>query len=437
MNMNMGRQMHIIVVNLRNQGNRQTHNARNHLVGNNAGQNRNKIVRNPQGHVATLVIGNNGTWQNANQIRCYNYRGISLTARHHVFLSNTSDEEREEGELTANYLFVTKFQPASSNMDTASVYDSDGISKALNFDHYYDNEMYNLFTHKEQHLELPESTQVTLVHYKSLEKEADESLDKVKVLEKENDRLLEAILFSDVMFTILHNSDNICKNKPSELENTNQESEIIALQKKISKILKQAVDVKADFSKRLFVLQRNFDNLEKHKISLEIQLQNQSLTSGIKHSVAKFFKENEDLNKQNEILKRHYQDLYKSIKRTQAQNIEKTTFLIAQLNSNTVENADSTTKLNDKTFAYAKLQKIMKGNNVNTNFAKPSILGKPHSSKPSISSSLPKSMFAPQVDEKMFLSKPVTTHFLPKQTENAVKNSNMIAPGMYIIDSRM
>ncbi|GJT74169.1 hypothetical protein Tco_1040894 [Tanacetum coccineum] len=108
--------------------------------------------------------------------------------------------------------------------------------------------------------------------------EADESLDKVKVLEKENDCLLEVILFSDVMFTILHNSDNICENKLSELENTNQESEIIALQKKISKILKQAVDVKADFSKRLFVLQRNFDNLGKHKISLEIQLQNQSLT---------------------------------------------------------------------------------------------------------------------------------------------------------------
>ncbi|GJS60642.1 hypothetical protein Tco_0655426 [Tanacetum coccineum] len=175
MNINMGRQMQIIVVNLGNQGNRQTHNARNHVVGNNAGQNRNKIVRNPQGHVATLVIGNNGTWQNANQIRCYNYRGIGHSVRNytnrtrsgilHTTQEDASDEEREEGELTANYLFVTKLQPVSSNMDTAPVYDSDGISKALNFDHYYDNEMYNLFTHKEQHLELPESTQGEVEQY--------------------------------------------------------------------------------------------------------------------------------------------------------------------------------------------------------------------------------------------------------------------------------
>nr|GEZ11127.1 hypothetical protein [Tanacetum cinerariifolium] len=124
----------------------------------NLGKNRNKIVGNPQGHVATLVIGNNGTWQNANQIRCYNCMGIghyvrnytnktkvrdstyytrwlmlvqqeepgiSLTARHHDFLLDASDEEREEVELTSNYLFVTKLQPASSNMNTASVYDCD------------------------------------------------------------------------------------------------------------------------------------------------------------------------------------------------------------------------------------------------------------------------------------------------------------------------
>ncbi|GJW60984.1 hypothetical protein Tco_0110319, partial [Tanacetum coccineum] len=86
----------------------------------------------------------------------------------------------------------------------------------------------------------------------------------------------------------------------------------------------------------------------------------------LEHSVAKLFTENEDLNKQNEILKRHYQDLYNYIKRTRAQNIEKRTSLIAQSNCKTVEHVVLTVKLNNKTFAYAELQKIMKGKNVNT-----------------------------------------------------------------------
>ncbi|GJV38737.1 hypothetical protein Tco_1411214 [Tanacetum coccineum] len=104
----------------------------------------------------------------------------------------------------------------------------------------------------------------------------------------------------------------------------------------------------------------------------------------LEHSVATFLMENETL-------KRHYQDLYNSIKRTRAHNIEKTTSLITQLNCNTFENVGLMAQLNDKMFGYDALKKIMKGKNVNSNFAKPSILGKPPSPKPLISSSLPKS----------------------------------------------
>nr|GEX35749.1 RNA-directed DNA polymerase, eukaryota [Tanacetum cinerariifolium] len=84
---------------------------------------------------------------------------IPLTTKQHDFLSYESDEEREEGELTANYLFMTKLQLASSNTDSAPVYDTDGISKVPNFDHYYGNEMYNLLIHEEQQPELLGSTQ--------------------------------------------------------------------------------------------------------------------------------------------------------------------------------------------------------------------------------------------------------------------------------------
>ncbi|GJT37333.1 hypothetical protein Tco_0937198 [Tanacetum coccineum] len=54
---------------------------------------------------------------------------IHLTAEKHDFLSYASDEEREEWELTTNYLFMTKLQSTSLNMDIAPINDTDGISK--------------------------------------------------------------------------------------------------------------------------------------------------------------------------------------------------------------------------------------------------------------------------------------------------------------------
>ncbi|GJV74060.1 gag-pol polyprotein [Tanacetum coccineum] len=172
--------------------------------------------------------------------------------------------------------------------------------------------------------------------------------------------------------------------------------------------------------------------MEKHNISLKLQFQNQSLTSGLseryliktsdaaivkkdidetgtinfelEHNVATLLKKNEDLNKQNEILTKDYQDLYNSIKRTRAQNIEKTTCLIARLNCKSIENDDLTSQLNDKTFAYAELQKIMKGKNVCT-------LG---------------------CCGKSF----VTTQSLPNKIDRVVKNPNLLSLGMYRIDSR-
>ncbi|GKB84831.1 protein NRDE2 [Tanacetum coccineum] len=73
--------------------------------------------------------------------------GIPLIVEQHDFLSYASDEKRKEWEHTANYLFMTKLQSASPNTNTTPVYDTDGISKVHNFDHCYDNAIYNLFTH--------------------------------------------------------------------------------------------------------------------------------------------------------------------------------------------------------------------------------------------------------------------------------------------------
>ncbi|GJT80881.1 hypothetical protein Tco_1055223 [Tanacetum coccineum] len=198
----------------------------------------------------------------------------------------------------------------------------------------------------------------------------------------------------------------------TELSNQSLESENISLKEgkhgQFSKVKSTEAKVKHDI-----------DVTETKNIELE-------------HKVAKLLKENKTL-------KRHYKELFDSIKTTRAKTIEHTTSLIAQ-------NAEFKAQLQEKGFAIAalknKLGKLTE-NSVNTKFAKSSILGKPFlqphrnqsvvrqptafkSEQPRIS----KPRFASQVDVNNDLSKPVTTHYLPKEREYVVaKPHHMIAPG--------
>ncbi|GJU51303.1 hypothetical protein Tco_1220858 [Tanacetum coccineum] len=106
------------------------------------------------------------------------------------------------------------------------------------------------------------------------------------------------------------------------------------------------------------------------------------------------------------------------------------------------ENADLKAQLKKKVFAIADLKnklRMLKGNNVDTKFAKPSVLGKPvlqplryqsvvrqpnafKSERPKIS----KPWFASQVDVNNNLSKPVTQHYLPKGREYAFAKPNHV-----------
>ncbi|GJX64894.1 hypothetical protein Tco_0299237 [Tanacetum coccineum] len=124
----------------------------------------------------------------------------------------------------------------------------------------------------------------------------------------------------------------------------------------------------------------------------------------------------------------HYKELSDSIKTTRAKTIEHTTSLIAK-------NTKFKAQLQEKGFAIATLKnelRKLKGNSVDTKFAKPSILGKPvllslrnqsfvrqptafKFERPRIS----KPRFASQVDMNNYLSKPVTAHYLPKEREYA------------------
>ncbi|GJY10663.1 retrovirus-related pol polyprotein from transposon TNT 1-94 [Tanacetum coccineum] len=155
-------------------------------------------------------------------------------------------------------------------------------------------------------------------------------------------------------------------------------------------------------------LQKDFSRMEAHCVNMELKYQNQALKDGqhgqilnetsnkakikreikvlktinieLEHSVAKLFAENEKLHKENKHLKQTYKDLYDSIKKTRVQTKDHNDSLIAQINSKTVENADLKAQIQEKVFANVALKnelRKLKGNSVDTKFAKPSILGKP------------------------------------------------------------
>ncbi|GJX86116.1 hypothetical protein Tco_0336890 [Tanacetum coccineum] len=155
----------------------------------------------------------------------------------------------------------------------------------------------------------------------------------------------------------------------------------------------------------------------------------------LEHSVAKLLAANEQLHKENEHLKQTYKELYDSIKKTRVLNKDNSDSLISQINQKSVENADLKAQIQEKVFANAALKnelRKLKGNSVETKFAKASILGKPPlqpsrnhlvvrqpnaftSERPRIS----RPRFASKVDEKNDLSKIVTPHYLPKVRESA------------------
>ncbi|GJS52456.1 hypothetical protein Tco_0625818 [Tanacetum coccineum] len=115
---------------------------------------------------------------------------------------------------------------------------------------------------------------------------------------------------------------------------------------------------------------------------------------------------------------------------------------------------DLKAQLQDKNIAKCELKKLIekcKGKSVKTKFDKPSVVRQPNAQripKPSVlgkptpfSDSLERKSFSktksvPKTNVSKGLSKPVTTQILPQTARQAVRNTNVIKPGMYQIDTR-
>nr|GEU61248.1 hypothetical protein [Tanacetum cinerariifolium] len=244
------------------------------------------------------------------------------------------------------------------------------------------------------------------IHFKSLEKEADESLAKHKALELEIERLLRAVVSQEIISVVQNNSVGVTSNLQTELERTKERFENCIIKKKneYAKLwndwYKKCEECKFDkisYDKAYNDMQQKIERLQAQLGDLKGKSKDTSCVSDTLNPLSqKLENENVELEfqvlnyaKENAHLKITYKNLFDSI------------YLRAQLFDKVSDQKDTSC-----------------GKSANTKFVKQSILGKP-----------------PKVGKTYALSKPVTPNSIPTQQGSKVmKNDKVIAPGMFRIN---
>ncbi|GJZ01926.1 integrase, catalytic region, zinc finger, CCHC-type containing protein [Tanacetum coccineum] len=262
--------------------------------------------------------------------------------------------------------------------------------------------------------ELKQEMHADLKYVESLEKEIDELESDKAEFSNMYDILLQECVSNDVMCSYLHSLSDLDAHTELQCLYLHKVKECECLAQKLSK---QTETV----SKEVYTeLLRSFAKLEKHSISLELALQ--QCQEQMKNDTV--CKEKAS----NVFLKEHEQ--YFKIQDLKAQ-------------------------LQDKNIAISELKKLIKkckGKSVETKFDKPFVVRQPNAQripKPSVlgkltpfSDSLERKSFSktksvPKTNVSEGLSKPVTIQILTQTTRQAVKNTNVIKPGMYRINTRI
>nr|GEV81833.1 hypothetical protein [Tanacetum cinerariifolium] len=274
----------------------------------------------------------NAAGHNGNQIRCYNCRGVGYFVRNCMVKPRRRDaaylqtrlliaQKEEAGiqlqaeefdpmaiaadldeieEVNANCILMANLQQASTSdtqTDKAPVYNTDRSAGVHNYNDSYDNDIFNMFTQEEQYTELlepiPESHQVPqndndviseeavkfVGDFKSLAKEAGESLAKHEELELEIECLLRAVISRDIISVVQNNSIGNTSNLQTELEQCKfdkiaYDKAYKDMQHKIERLQAQLGDLKGKSKDTSCVSDtRNplFQKLENENVELEFQ----------------------------------------------------------------------------------------------------------------------------------------------------------------------
>nr|GFA37747.1 integrase, catalytic region, zinc finger, CCHC-type, peptidase aspartic, catalytic [Tanacetum cinerariifolium] len=241
--------------------------------------------------------------------------------------------------------------------------------------------------------------------FKSLAKEADESLAKQKALELEIERLLRAVVSQDIMSVVQKVFVVDTSNLQTELERTKEHFENFIIKKE-----NEYAKLWNDWYKKCD--ECKFDKISYDKAYKDMQQKIEWLQAQLGD-----LKEFQVLNyaKENAHLKVTYKNLFDSISMSRTQTKTIIASLQHELQNTIYENA----KLRAQLFKKVSVQKDnTRGTSTNTKFAKLSVLGKP-----------------PMLGEIHALSKIVTSNSVSTpQKSKVMKNDKVIAPGMFRIN---
>nr|GEX62451.1 hypothetical protein [Tanacetum cinerariifolium] len=388
------------------------------MVGGNANQN-----LNGNGNLVAARAEGNANGHNGNQIRCYNCRGVGHFARNCTTRPKRRDaaylqtqlliaQKEEAGiqlqaeeydimaavadldvieEVNANYILMANLHQASTSgtqSDKALVYDSDGSAENDFGTHNWSSSAHqelhkivkdenflivNQVDARVQNFEIQFLKEAAkfIGDFKSLAKEADESIAKHKALELEIERLLRAVVSQDIMSVVQKTSVVDTSNLQTELERTKERFENCIIKKE------------NEYAKLWNDWYKKCDECKSDKISYD----------------------------------KAYKDMQQKIERLQAQ--------LGDLKGKSKDTSCVSDTLNP-------LSHKLENENVELEFQKDIKRGMSANTK-SAKQSIVKNL--PKIDEIHALSKPVTSNLvLTPQESKVVKNDKVIAPGMFRIN---
>nr|GEU81340.1 retrovirus-related Pol polyprotein from transposon TNT 1-94 [Tanacetum cinerariifolium] len=288
---------------------------------------------NGNGNLSATRAEGNATRKDGNRIRCYSCRGvghfarnctvrprrrdaaylqtqlliaqkekagIQLQAEEFDLMAAAADLDEIE-EVNANYILMANLQQASTSgtqTDKAPVYDSDGSAEVHDYENCYDNEIFNMFTQKEQEIveQHPANFEETRALYDSLYHNLAIEVEKVnsfnrKLKETNADLTTELARFKnqEKCFEISQEKyDKLkrcyqqsvyqeqCLSKKKNVLHLSTGKQIMTLNKEISDLNKQLSKEKSTVSFLLEEKKRlksNFKNREDELLDKQIQLE--------------------------------------------------------------------------------------------------------------------------------------------------------------------
>ncbi|GJR46576.1 retrovirus-related pol polyprotein from transposon TNT 1-94 [Tanacetum coccineum] len=255
--------------------------------------------QNGNGNVVAAWAGGNANGNNGNQIRCYNCRGLGHNARHCTVRPRRRDAaylqtqlliaqkekawiqlQAEEFDLMAAAGDIDKIEDVNANcvlmanlqqaltsgiqIGKAPVYDSDGTSECGTKWGTVDQNP----TTAEKYVLILNQVAKFVRDFKSLAKEADNSLDKIKVLVIKNDLLVKTVASQDIMYIVQNKTVVDTFDLHTELDPYNDmQNQIERFQAQLGDLKSKSIDTQCASN----TLDHLSQKLEDENVSLEFQ----------------------------------------------------------------------------------------------------------------------------------------------------------------------